>query len=80
VTALEPGVLLTLQQRQGPFRQWIHTLRFEPTTDGSRLNEHIAFEPPGGLLGLVVTQAFIERDLEATFRYRTEKLRELLGE
>jgi len=44
------------------------------------LREHIAYEPLGGLLGLVMRPAVIEKDLEAMFQYRQRKLREMLGE
>jgi ligand-binding SRPBCC domain-containing protein len=79
VTAFEPDVLLVLEQRQGPFRRWTHTHRLESPAEGrSRLSEHVEYEPPGGLLGLTVTAAFLERELTNLFAFRRKKLAELL--
>ena len=71
--------LLVLEQRQGPFRKWVHTQRLEATADGARLSERVDYEPPGGLLGLTVTAAFLERELTALFAFRRAKLAQLLG-
>jgi hypothetical protein len=60
-------------------RRWLRTLRFEPTAEGTRVTETVEFEPPGGMLGLVVTAAKIEGELQAAFAYRQERLADLLG-
>ena len=80
VTAFEPGVLLVEEQRQGPFRRWVHTHRFEAVACGTRVSEGVEFEPPGGLLGLTVTAASVLRDLEWAFAYRKKRLEEFLGQ
>jgi ligand-binding SRPBCC domain-containing protein len=79
ITALEPAKLLIEEQRQGPLRQFTRTLRFEEVSEGTRLTETIDFEPPGGLIGLVVTAGKIQADLEAAAAHRDHKLGELLG-
>jgi hypothetical protein len=43
------------------------------------MTDRIEFESPGGLVGFVMTEERIRRDLEWVFGYRTEKLHELLG-
>jgi ligand-binding SRPBCC domain-containing protein len=80
VTAFEQDVLFRDVQKQGPFRKWVHTHSFEATPEGTRVTDRIEFEPPGGLLGLVVNAAFVERDLKWVYEYRSGKLKELLGE
>jgi len=79
VTAFEPNLMIREEQRQGPLAKWIHTQHFEERNPGTRLREHVDYEPPGGLLGLTVTAAYLARDLETMFAYRAGKLRELLG-
>jgi ligand-binding SRPBCC domain-containing protein len=79
ITALEPGTLLVEEQREGPLRKFIRTLRFEEVPEGTRVTEVIDFEPPGGLLGFVVTAGWIEQDLRAAAAHRDRKLRELLA-
>ncbi len=80
VTGFEPDALLVLDQRRGPFRRWTHTQHLEPLPEGgTRLSERIDYEPPGGLLGLTVTAAFLERELSNLFAFRRQKFGELLG-
>ncbi len=79
ITALQPDQLLVEEQREGPLRKFIRTLRFEEVPEGTRLTEAIDFEPPGGLLGLVVSAGMVQRDLETALVYRDRKLRELFG-
>ena len=79
ITTLEPDRLLIEEQREGTLRKLIRTLRFEEVPEGTRVTEAIDFEPPGGLLGFVVTAGMIQRDLESAMAYRDQKLKELLG-
>lgn len=78
VTALVPESLLVDEQREGPFSKFAHTHRLEPVAEGTRMVDQIDFEAPGGLLGLVVTAASIQSDLEWAFDCRSKKFRELL--
>src|SRR5712692_7372289 len=78
VTALEPNHLLVDEQVEGLFKKWIHTHRLEETAGGTRMTDEIEFEPPGGMLGLVLTADTIQAELEDLFAYREQKLRELL--
>jgi ligand-binding SRPBCC domain-containing protein len=77
ITALEPDRLLVEEQREGLFRRWVHTQRFEEVPGGTKVTHEIDFEPPGGLVGLVATPALIERDLRWLFDHREKQLREL---
>lgn len=80
VTEFEPEARFVDEQAEGPFRRWKHTHRFEALPDGgTRVTDVIDFEPPGGMLGLVVTAGFIEKDLKWVFAHRQERLKELLG-
>jgi ligand-binding SRPBCC domain-containing protein len=80
VIAFEPGVLFVDEQKEGAFRRWVHTHRFEDLpTSGTRILDQIDYEPPGGLLGLVLTPAVVDRELDEFFRYRNAKLAELLS-
>jgi ligand-binding SRPBCC domain-containing protein len=78
VTALEPGALMVDEQRQGPFARLVHTHRMEPTADGTRMTDRIEFDPPTGLLGLILTAARVEREMKESFAYRDGKFKELL--
>ena len=80
VVQFDPPTRLVDEQRKGPFKHWIHTLELETVAEGVCLRETIEFEPPGGMLGLMVTTERILRDLQFVSEHRKEKLTELLRE
>ncbi len=79
VTAFEAGKLLVEEQRRGPFRSWKLTQTLEEVAGGTRLTAVIDFEPPGGILGLTVTESSLRRELDTLFTYRAARLTELFG-
>lgn len=79
VTAFQPDQLIVDEQREGPFRKWVHTQRFEAIPGGTLLSERIEFEPPDGMLGFLLTAESILSELQELFAYREERLPELLG-
>lgn len=76
VTAFETDRLVVEEQREGPFRSWRITNRFDPHEAGTQLASRVEFEPPGGILGLIVTEGFVRSELESVFAYRAKRLRE----
>ncbi len=80
VMVFEPGVCFVEEQKEGAFRKWVHVHRFEATANaGTRVVDEIDFEPPGGMLGLILTPAAVERELNDFFRYRNAKLATMVG-
>jgi ligand-binding SRPBCC domain-containing protein len=79
ITAYQPHVLFADTQCQGPFKKWVHTHLLEPVDGGTRATDRIEYEPPGGLLGLIMTAGMIERELRWLFDYRRKALEEILG-
>jgi ligand-binding SRPBCC domain-containing protein len=79
VTAFDPGSLFVDEQKEGPFGKWVHSHRFEAVPEGTRVTDRIDFEPPDGLIGMMVTAQRIEKELERVFEFRHQKLTELLG-
>ena len=66
------------EMTHGPLKRWRHDYIIEPDVDGGVfLINRIEFEPPAGLMGLVVTAAKILEDLEDGFHYRREALRKV---
>jgi ligand-binding SRPBCC domain-containing protein len=78
ITAFEPNALMVDEQKEGPFKKWVHSHRLEAIPEGTRMLDRVEYEAPGGLLGLVFTTDAIEGELQELFAYRTEKFRELL--
>lgn len=64
----------------GPVPFWKYTHRFEPEGSGVRVVDEIEFEPPGGLLGMIVTESRILDNLEDGFDHRYARLEKLLSQ
>jgi ligand-binding SRPBCC domain-containing protein len=80
VVVFDPNRCFVEQQREGAFGNWRHAHRFEERPNGtSQLIDEIEYEPPGGMLGLMVTPTVVERELGDYFRYRNEKLAAILA-
>lgn len=63
---------------EGPLQLWLNDYIIEPSsTGGSTLINRIEFEPPAGLLGLIVTANRITEALEDAFDYRAKALRKV---
>ena len=78
VTACDPPERLVEEQRTGPFRRWVHTITCTPHPAGVLLEDAIDYEPPGGMLGLLVTVAQMEEMLTQSFAWRDRQLRAML--
>lgn len=79
ITALAANRHIVEEQRQGPLRSWRHERQFSTLGGGARLVESIDYEPPGGMLGLLVTADRIAQELEAAFLYRGRQLLQLFS-
>jgi ligand-binding SRPBCC domain-containing protein len=79
VVEVEEPVRLVEEQRHGPFRQWRVSRILTEQDEQTELVEMIDYEPPGGLLGFVVTRAAIERELEQAYAGRVERVLAALG-
>jgi ligand-binding SRPBCC domain-containing protein len=79
VTLFESGKILVIEQKQGPFARWVHANHFEARDAGTRIVEKIDFDPPGGLLGYVITADAIRKDLDKITAYRARKIKEIFG-
>lgn len=79
VIEFQSPTLIVDEMREGVFQKWHHRYQFEEGEQGTKLIETIEFEPPGGMMGLIVNAKFIERDLERLDVHRREKLAEILG-
>lgn len=64
---------------EGPLRLWVHDSIVEPSPTGTVLINRIEFEPPGGLLGLIVNERVILDALEDGFDYRAIAMQKVFG-
>ena len=65
----------------GPLKLWLHDHIIEPhpSEDRVTLINRIEFEPPGGVLGFIVTEDSIMEALEDGFDHRREVLQKHFG-
>jgi ligand-binding SRPBCC domain-containing protein len=76
VTAFDEDALIVVEQRTGPFGRWVFTHHFDAVEGGTRLREELDYEPPGGMLGRLLSAATLQSDVEQMFAFRAQKLRE----
>jgi ligand-binding SRPBCC domain-containing protein len=68
------------QMVEGPLRLWMHDYILEPNpTGGVSLVNRIEFEPPGGLMGFIVTADKIMEALEDGFYHRRHALQKIFA-
>lgn len=80
VVQVEPPAGYVEVQVQGPFRHWWQERFFRALgDDATELIETIRYEPPGGLLGLVLTGRAIEEQLRYAYEHRVPRLLEMLA-
>jgi ligand-binding SRPBCC domain-containing protein len=77
VTGFDLGRLLADEQREGPFRAFRHTRIIEAASGQVRLIETIEFEPPGGLVGMLMSASRIREGLAEVSQYRIQAMRKI---
>jgi ligand-binding SRPBCC domain-containing protein len=71
----EPGLRFVDAQLQGPYKLWHHTHEFAPDgPEHTLMRDTVRYALPFAPLGEVAHRAFVARDLERTFDYRTVKV------
>jgi ligand-binding SRPBCC domain-containing protein len=63
------------EQLRGPYRRWVHTHTFADEGGGTRVEDRVVYEVPGGP---AVNALFVAPDLRRVFGYRLQALRERL--
>ncbi|MCA9024050.1 MAG: hypothetical protein KDA86_02435 [Planctomycetaceae bacterium] len=66
------------QQVKGPMKLWIHEHLFIPEGDATVIVDKVEFEPPGGMIGLLVTESRILDSLEDGIFSRNQALKQIL--
>jgi len=65
----EPRCLVVVQTR-GPLKAYRLEQVFEPTDAGTRLVEEVTFDPPGGVLGQLLTEGRLRREFAEVYALR----------
>ncbi|TYP93809.1 Ligand-binding SRPBCC domain-containing protein [Fodinibius salinus] len=62
------------EQRIGPYNFWYHRHQLEETDRGTKMIDHVSYQPPYGILGQIANTLLIRNKLEEIFNYRKEVL------
>ena len=66
-------------QLKGPYRRWIHRHAFTTVEGGTRIDDHIEYEPPFGPLGRIAHALVVRGQLEAIFQFRAAAIRRIFA-
>jgi uncharacterized protein len=79
ITAWEPPYRFVDNQLRGPYKLWHHEHRFEAKDRGTLISDRVDYALPFGVLGEIVHALVVRRDVENIFKYRQQRLLELMG-
>ncbi|MGD9898997.1 MAG: SRPBCC family protein [Calditrichaceae bacterium] len=65
-------------QLKGPYKEWIHTHRFEKHGNKTIMKDEVKYALPFGSLSAPVRYFFVKKNIEKIFEYRTKQLVSLL--
>jgi uncharacterized protein (TIGR01777 family) len=77
ITDWKPGKMFSDIQLKGPYKYWHHKHEFEDKNGGTIIKDYVSYKVPLGLLGDLVANSFIRKDIEQIFSYRRKKINEL---
>jgi ligand-binding SRPBCC domain-containing protein len=66
-------------QLQGPYAEWHHTHSFEEIPGGTLIRDRVRYRLPLGGLGRVLAGGLVDRDVERIFRFRQDRISDMLG-
>jgi ligand-binding SRPBCC domain-containing protein len=77
--SFEPQKSFREKMIRGPLPKWTHDYILEPADNGTVvLINRIEFDPPGGLLGMIVTEQRVKDQLEQGHVHRSAAMQKLL--
>jgi len=79
ITRVETGALFVDCTCGGLFKQWTHEHHFTARDNGTVIEDIVRYELKGGIIGRLLHEFIIGRQLLAMFRYRHSRFDELHG-
>ncbi|NQV27486.1 MAG: SRPBCC family protein [Rhodopirellula sp.] len=76
ITQWEPPFAFEDSQIRGPYSLWVHSHTFAEQDGGTLMQDVVRYAVPGGPL---IHTLFVTRDLRRIFKYRHDRLPQLLG-
>lgn len=79
ITHVQEPLYFIDEQRFGPYKFWHHEHRFVPTAKGIEMTDLVNYKMPFGILGQVIHQIQVKKDLEKIFAFRKQALENIFG-
>lgn len=79
ISEYDPPVGFRDEQVIGPYRVWDHRHRFWRDGDDTVIEDVVAYDPPGRLLGALLDRVAIRRQLRQIFDFRRQAIAALLA-
>jgi hypothetical protein len=76
ITSWEPPLRFVDRQLRGPYRVWDHEHTFRERDGGTEVRDRVRYAAP---LAWLTHPLFVNRDVQAIFVYRQERLRQFFG-
>jgi ligand-binding SRPBCC domain-containing protein len=80
IVTVERPRLIVERMLHGPLEELEHEHLFESDANGTVLIDRIRFIPPGGMIGMLLTEARLRKSFEDSFAYRRRILEQLVAE
>ncbi len=75
----EPNHHFSDKQLHGPYAHWFHSHEFIEKNGGTLIRDKISYRAPFGVIGDVISDIFIKKDLEKIFSYRKRMIEEIFN-
>ncbi len=79
ITQVEHEKYFIDEQRFGPFKFWHHQHHFKSIDGGTEMTDILTYALPMGIFGQMAHALIVKNKLQAIFKFREEKTKELLG-
>lgn len=79
ITEWDKDKKFTDVQLKGPYKKWHHQHIFYRYKNGTVIEDIVRYKVPLGMLGRVVSQPFVKKDLRKIFSYRSEVISNHFG-
>ncbi len=76
IAEFEEGRRFTDVQTRGPYRYWRHEHIFEDAEGGTLVRDRVQYELPFGVLGAIIHELVVRRQLRDIFDYRANVIEE----
>jgi hypothetical protein len=79
ITDWEPPHRFVDTQLSGPYKFWRHEHSFREQNGGTLIRDHVEYALPFGIIGEIAHTLMVRRDVETIFKFRQQRLNELLA-